>query len=205
MKYTYRIVCVIWLLCVVAFVCLCGWADEQFRNMRNTSTIVVQPKIEKIHEHITKFPEDVIEETEDYIVDEVEKEMTVMSHSNPQPTIVVLPTPSPTQPPKKQKSLPTATITESLGRVQGPQEVETYYNLPMDRVVQTMRDRGYAEADYPYYVTDSGVKMLGDFIIVAADLSVYPRGTVVQTSLGQGIVCDTGEALNGVIDIAVEW
>ena len=127
-------------------------------------------------EPVQKYPEDVIEEPEDEIVKEAE-----------------------------DFSISNAILTEQLGRVQGPQEIETYYNLPMDRVVQTMRNKGYAEIDYPYYVREDGVKMLGDFVIVAADLNTYPRGTIVQTSLGQGMVCDTGEDLSGVIDIAVEW
>lgn len=95
-------------------------------------------------------------------------------------------------------------LTPKLGRIKGVQAEETYYNLPMYRVVETMRMRGYSEADYPYYIREDGVKMLGDFIIVAADLTKYPRGTVVYTTLGQGLVCDTGEDLNG-FDLAVEW
>ena len=97
--------------------------------------------------------------------------------------------------------LSTLVLSQKLGRVQGPQEEETYYNLPMDNVVENMRDKGYAEI---YYVREDGVKMLGDFIIVATDLDKYPRGTVVQTSLGQGLVCDKCETPN-TIDIAVEW
>ena len=95
-------------------------------------------------------------------------------------------------------------LTRELGRVRGCQEVETWYNLPMDKVVQTMRDRGYTEADYPYYIREDGAKMLGDFIIVAADFNQYRRGSIVMTTLGQAIVCDTGEDLEG-FDIAVEW
>ena len=95
-------------------------------------------------------------------------------------------------------------LTRTLGRIPGKIEVETWYNLPMDNVVQIMRDRGYTEADYPYYIREDGCKMLGDFIIVAADLDKYPRGTIVYTTLGQGIVCDTGEELDG-FDIAVDW
>ena len=95
-------------------------------------------------------------------------------------------------------------LTRSLGRVRGTWETETWYNLPMYRVVENMRKHGYTECDYPYYVRDDGVKMLGDFVIVAADLDIYPRGTIVYTSLGQGLVCDTGEDLDG-FDIAVEW
>lgn len=95
-------------------------------------------------------------------------------------------------------------LTKELGRIQGVQTVETYYNLPMDRVVQNMRERGYNEFDYPFYIREDGVKMLGDFVIVAADLNEYQRGTVVYTTLGQGLVCDTGEDLDG-FDIAVDW
>lgn len=95
-------------------------------------------------------------------------------------------------------------LTSNLGRVKGYQEVETWYNLPMDKVVQIMRDRGYTEEDYPYYIREDGAKMLGDFVIVAADLNQYRRGSIVMTTLGQAIVCDTGEELEG-FDIAVEW
>ena len=91
------------------------------------------------------------------------------------------------------------------GVANGPSGKETYYNLPMDRVVQTMRNKCYTESDYPYIIRDDGVKCLGDYVIVAADLSEHPRGSIVETSLGQGIVCDTGEQLTGIIDIAVDW
>ena len=141
----------------------------------------IKPVYEKIIEYadddpiIEKTPVDIIEETEDEIIEDVE--------------MVILP------------ELP---LTSALGRIQGPQEEETYYNLPMENVVENMRKLGYSEADYPYYVTENGIKMLGDFIIVAADVNKYSRGTVIQTSLGQGLVCDHCETPD-VIDIAVEW
>ena len=94
-------------------------------------------------------------------------------------------------------------LTSRLGRIHGPYEIETWYNLPMDCVIENMRKRGYSEADYPYYIREDGVRMMGDFIIVAADLEKYPRGSVVYTSLGQGLVCDTGY-MDG-FDIAVIW
>ena len=95
-------------------------------------------------------------------------------------------------------------LTRSLGRVDGVSEVETWYNLPMDLVIENMRKRGYSEADYLFYIRNDGVKMFGDFVIVAADLNKYPRGSVVYTTLGQGMVLDTGEDLD-VFDIAVIW
>ena len=145
----------------------------------NTHTEPVQLEKKVIIERyyvqtIQQFPEDVFEEEEE-ILEIVEEDI-----------------------------LSTLVLSQKLGRVQGPQEEETYYNLSMDNVVENMRDKGYAEIDYPYYVREDGVKMLGDFIIVATDLDKYPRGTVVQTSLGQGLVCDKCETPD-TIDIAVEW
>lgn len=96
-------------------------------------------------------------------------------------------------------------LTASLGIVQGPTNIEKYYNLPMDKVIEKMRAMGYSEQDYPFYIREDGVKMLGDFVMVAALLDKHPRGTVVQTSLGQGIVCDTGEFTEDIFDIAVNW
>lgn len=146
------------------------------------TTPTIKPVYEKIIEYadddpvIEKTPVDVIEESEEEIIEEVQ--------------MIIL---------------PELQLTETLGKVQGPQEIEKYYNLPMDKVVQIMRDKGYTEADYPYYIREDGIKMLGDFIIVAADLNKYPKGTVVQTSLGQGIVCDTYTASEDLFDIAVNW
>lgn len=91
------------------------------------------------------------------------------------------------------------------GTIMGPAGKETYYNLPMNGVVSIMRRMGNTDE---YWVRSDGCKMLGSYIMVAADLNVHPRGTYVQTSLGMGIVCDTGEfALTNPwqIDIAVDW
>lgn len=85
---------------------------------------------------------------------------------------------------------------------------ETYYNLPMGGVVAIMRSRGFNEDEYPYWVREDGVKMLGPYVMVAADLSIYPRGSEVNTSLGKGLVCDTGDFIyenNTQFDIAVTW
>ena len=87
----------------------------------------------------------------------------------------------------------------------GPSGKETYYNLPMSGVVNIMRSMGNKDL---YWVRADGCKMLGRYIMVAADLRVHPRGSLVETSLGTGIVCDTGEfALSNPyqIDIAVAW
>lgn len=94
------------------------------------------------------------------------------------------------------------------GVASGPSGKETYYNLPMDRVIEIMREKGYTEADYPYMIRDDGVKCLGTYVMVAANLDKYKKGDIIETSLGQGIVVDTGEAVSAdpnCIDIAVDW
>lgn len=83
--------------------------------------------------------------------------------------------------------------------------METYYCLDMSGVVQIMRSIGYDEANYPYWVRGDGVKMFGDFVMVAADFGQFPRGSIVQTSLGTGMVCDTGAGGWNWFDIAVTW
>ena len=85
---------------------------------------------------------------------------------------------------------------------------ETYYNLDMSKVISVMRDMGFNEKDFPYWVREDGCKMLGDYIIVAADLSIHPRGTIMETSLGPALVCDTGGFTVYYpygVDIAVTW
>ncbi len=99
-------------------------------------------------------------------------------------------------------------LNSVIGTVEGPSGKETYYNLPMDGVIDIMREEGFSEDEYPYWVRDDGCKMLGDYIMVAADLSIRPRGSLVDTSLGKAIVCDTGEFIYTdpyQLDIAVTW
>lgn len=87
----------------------------------------------------------------------------------------------------------------------GPSGKETYYNLNMNKIVGAMKRLG---VNSEYWVRNDGVKMYGDYIMCAADLSVYPRGSIVETSLGTGIVCDTGAFVKStgiVLDIATAW
>lgn len=99
-----------------------------------------------------------------------------------------------------------STLTKTAGVFYGPSGKETYYNLDMSGVISTMRSLGYTGE---YAVRSDGVKTLGGYVMVAANLSVYPKGTLVSTSLGTGIVCDTGGFVyNGsgvVFDIATNW
>ena len=104
--------------------------------------------------------------------------------------------------------LPTIRLTASKGSITGPSGKETYYNLPMGTIVSIMRNKGYTEEEYPYWVREDGAKMFGDYVMVAANLQIRPKGTIVETSLGLGIVVDTGGfAVNNPtqLDIATNW
>lgn len=74
---------------------------------------------------------------------------------------------------------------------------ETYYNLNMSGVIANAQAMGI---NGNYWVRDDGVKMYGDYVIVAAQAD---KGTVIDTSLGQGLVLDYCPA--GTIDIATSW
>ena len=99
-------------------------------------------------------------------------------------------------------------LSRSRGSIQGPSGKETYYNLNMSGVVSIMRRMGFSESEYPYNVRADGVKCLGPYVMVAAHLGNRPRGSKVQTSLGTGIVCDTGGFASSnptQIDVATTW
>ena len=97
-------------------------------------------------------------------------------------------------------------LTKSKGTNNGPSGKETYYNLNMSRVVAAMGRYGYSQSDY--WVRADGVKMLGNYVMVAASYNTHPKGSLVPTSLGTGIVCDTGGFATSnptQIDIATNW
>lgn len=96
-------------------------------------------------------------------------------------------------------------LTKSAGVNYYGEQKETYYNLNMSRVVSNAQNSGL-EGDY--WVRDDGAKMFGDYVIVAANQDVHPYGTTVETSLGTGIVLDTGGFAAGnptQVDIATDW
>lgn len=98
-----------------------------------------------------------------------------------------------------------ARLTRSAGTTTGPNGKETYYNLNMSRVVSIMHSKGISGK---YWVRSDGVKMLGNYIMLASNNNVRPTGTIYETSLGLGIVCDTGTFASGnprMTDIAVAW
>ena len=99
----------------------------------------------------------------------------------------------------------TPKLTATKGVNHGPSGLETWYNLDMSGVVELMRYYGYDEENYPYWIRDDGCKMFGDYIMVAADLSERPKGTIIECSLGTAIVVDTGYLRPDQLDIAVNW
>lgn len=102
-----------------------------------------------------------------------------------------------------------AILNPAGGSVSGPSGKETYYNLDVSGVISVMRSLGFNEAEYPYWVRSDGAKMLGPYVMVAADLNEHAKGSVIDISLGKAIVCDTGAfTSNGSgtkVDVAVAW
>ena len=99
-------------------------------------------------------------------------------------------------------------LTKSAGVFAGPSGKETYYNLPMGRCISIMRDMGYTVEEYPYWVREDGAKMLGEYVMCAANLTIRPKGTVIETSLGMAIVVDTGSfaySNSTQLDICTDW
>ena len=97
-------------------------------------------------------------------------------------------------------------LNSSNGKVQGPSGIETYYNLPMSGCVKLMNHLGYYGT---VWTRSDGAKMWDEYVMVAADLSIHPKGSLVETTLGTGIVVDTGSFVyngSGVsLDIATAW
>ena len=92
-------------------------------------------------------------------------------------------------------------LTATLGRIAYGNHVETWYNLPMSKVVQNSIDRGI---DGEYWERKDGCKMFGKYVILASDESI-PIGTVIETSRGLGIVLDRHTTTPEVVDLAVTW
>lgn len=93
------------------------------------------------------------------------------------------------------------TLTAGAGRITFNGHQETWYNLPMQKVLSYREAEGYV---IDYWVRKDGCKMNGHYIILAAGESV-PIGTVIETSRGEGMVLDRHETDENVIDIATTW
>ena len=94
-------------------------------------------------------------------------------------------------------------LTARLGVVNYEGHRETFYNLNMEKICSRAAEKGIQGT---YWEREDGAKMFGDYIIVATDWNLRPYGSIVETSLGQGIVLDTGGFKNrNTVDIATTW
>lgn len=100
---------------------------------------------------------------------------------------------------------PTGGLTPTGGVYWYGEQKETWYNLPMEKVIEQAQNNGiYGE----YWIREDGCKMYGDYIILACNRGVHPMGSIVETSLGTGISLDTGAFASSnpyQVDIAVNW
>lgn len=95
-----------------------------------------------------------------------------------------------------------AILTAGLGRITYGNHTETWYNLPMNKVVKRAQNMGIP---CEYWVDERGVKRFGQWVIVAAHPSKV-RYTRLQTSLGEGIILDYHTSSDTELyDIATDW
>lgn len=82
---------------------------------------------------------------------------------------------------------------------------ESWYNLKMTKVVQ--RADEYYGLSNAYAIREDGVKTYNGFAICAGNFEVHPYGSVIDTSLGTGLILDhTGKGTDKtLIDIATNW
>ena len=190
---------------IIAIVSICSMGFNAYLCKRTLDTVdritSAYPKV-----YITREPaEEVIEEKVEEIVEEVEQietteEVIEGEVEGIKEDAKVIPTPVPAE----------GVLTKSRGTVQFEGHKETYYNLPMGKVVSNAQKKIQAAQDenWEYWEREDGAKMLGDYIMVAADQKIHPYGSLVNTSLGMGIVVDTGTFIMTnpqQIDIAVNW
>ncbi|MBR3131351.1 G5 domain-containing protein [Candidatus Saccharibacteria bacterium] len=79
---------------------------------------------------------------------------------------------------------------------------ETYYDLNMSGVMRFCGKSGYSVREDGAKIDDEG------YVIIAANLSRYPRCSIVETSLGPGRVYDTGTFATTnpeQFDLATDW
>jgi len=172
---------------------------EKIPETSNQKNIEIEePQWEKIPETSNDAEEKIPETSND-------AEEKIPETSNDAEEIVVKPVYMTYTYNSESPDAPIGTLNKKIGKVTGPEGIETYYNLDMSGVIDIMKEIGI---DYDYWVRDDGVKMYGEYVMVAADLDEHSRGSLVNTSLGKGIVCDTGDFVyttNVDYDIAVNW
>lgn len=168
-------------LLVVASMSLCGYKNEEeatlsdaiYEDVRNCEVYYPTEVIIAAQENNYELPGIII--SEPFKVYEAEEVATV-------------------NPPSAEH------LTRIGGVFYGPSGKETFYNLNMSRCIDIMRGLGY---DYEYWIRDDGVKMFGDYVMIAVNTGIYPKGNIVETSLGTAIVVD--HCPSGNIDVCVNW
>lgn len=156
----------------------------------------------QLEEKITELQEN-LDELEKENLDKEEEQDPVVQESAPSSNSNVSYQAEPVQTYSYQND--GSCLTPSGGVYYGPTGKETYYNLDMNGVVSNAQAQGIQGE---YWIREDGVKMYGDYVIVAANLDTHPRGSTVETSLGTGIVLDTGgfaASDPNQVDIAVDW
>lgn len=156
----------------------------------------------QLEEKITELQEN-LDELEKENLDKEEEQEPVVQESAPSSNLNVSYQTEPIQTYSYQND--GSCLTPSGGVYYGPTGKETYYNLDMNGVVSNAQAQGIQGE---YWIREDGVKMYGDYVIVAANLDTHPRGSTVETSLGTGIVLDTGgfaASDPNQVDIAVDW
>lgn len=187
----------------------CKMPFEDAEKPREIS-IVVPPLIEEETEEVTEeVIEEVEEETEeigDGHVEPLEVEMQDEALESPEEQYEEYIEPEYVEPYVEPHVSYGDHLTAWGGVYWYGDQKETWYNLPMEGVIGIMTAYGYSYDDY--WIREDGCKMLGEYIMVAANLDVHPRGSLVMTSLGMGLVCDTGTFAYSnplQVDIAVNW
>ena len=156
----------------------------------------------QLEEKITELQEN-LDELEKENLDKEEEQEPVVQESAPSSNSNVSYQTEPVQTYSYQND--GSCLTPGGGVYYGPTGKETYYNLDMNGVVSNAQAQGIQGE---YWIREDGVKMYGDYVIVAANLDTHPRGSTVETSLGTGIVLDTGgfaASDPNQVDIAVDW
>lgn len=161
---------------------------QQIEGLSNNNDTIygmikeLQDKIKEVEKHI--------DEVEQAKLKKKAKEAEVLAVSYSAPT---------------SYTTPASGLTPTSGVNYFGDQKETYYNLPMEGVIAQARNFGI---EGEYWVRDDGVKMYGDYVIVAANRDIHPMGSLVETSLGTGISLDTGGFAAGnpyQVDVATSW
>jgi len=163
--------------------------EEDFKNYRTGTKEIIDSLCEQLKIH----KEDMQNEIE-RIDDDVEQ--VKISKANKRKAYTASRTVYPSN---------TDGLTKQAGVNYYGEQKETYYNLNMSRVVSNAQGNGL---DGEYWVREDGAKMFGEYVIVAANQEVHPYGSTIETSMGTGIVLDTGGFASGnptQVDIATDW